>query len=188
MTKKEQAIKNLKDFARATYELGIPFMLMEGTLLGAHREKDFIINDEKDIDLGIHDKHFDRYEPLMIRLNDFGFSMTKLVRIGDEIHGGAFVRGANHIDVMRMVPVKDCIINYGLMGKLYYTYTKDVFDGYDQIEFQGNIYKTPKLIEKFLTQRYGDWKIPVPLNKYSWRDKKYSPNVRWVKDEPLESI
>jgi len=177
MTIKEEAIRNLEDFARAANELGIPFMLMEGTLLGAYREKDFVVNDENDIDLGIHEEHFSKYDALIMRLKDFGFTMTKLVKIGDEIHGGAFVRGANHIDIMRMVVVKNQTINYGLMGKLYYKYTKDVFDGYSEINFHGNTYKTPKLIEKFLTQRYGDWKTPVALKNYSWKHKRTSPNA-----------
>lgn len=188
MTKKEQALWNLRDFSNACFACDIRFMLMEGTLLGAYREKDFIINDEKDIDLGIHDRHFKNYDCLVKRLRAVGFTNSKIVTINGEIHGGAFVRGTNHIDVMRMIKKGNHVINYGLQGKLYYIYTADIFRGYSIIDFHGNPYKAPKKIEKFLTQRYGDWKTPIPLSRYSWKDKKYSPNVRWLKDEPLEKL
>jgi hypothetical protein len=33
-------------------------------------------------------------------------------------------------------------------------------------------------IEKFLEERYGDWKTPVGIDEYDYRDTKYSPNVK----------
>ena len=153
---------------------------MEGTLLGAYRDGGFVKGDESDIDIGIHDKYFDRYEALIKRLKEAKFECTKTCLANGDIQGGAFVRGRNHIDVMRMVSKDDKIINYGDGGKLYYEYSLDIFDGYNEIKFYKEWYLTPRLIEQFLTERYGDWKTPVPKSEYSWKDIKYSPNVRCI--------
>lgn len=183
MTVKEQALANLRDFKKVCDELQIIFMLKEGTLLGAYRDSGFVSGDEHDIDVGIKDIYFKdgRYDKLTQKLLVLGFTNQKKCHVKGELHGGAFVRGSNHIDTMRMIETEDQIINYGGNGSLVYGYDKDVFRGYSQIKFYGDRYYAPVNIEKYLTQRYGDWKIPVGIAEYSYTDTKYSPNVRRVK-------
>lgn len=180
MTVKEQALANLRDFKEICDELEIPFMLVEGALLGAYREGDFIKGDEHDIDISIMDEYFVKYDELTQRLLDIGFTNQKKCWVKGELHGGAFVRGANHIDTMRMVETEDQIVNYGGNGSLVYGYDKDVFEDYDEIDFNGILCKTPGKIEKYLEQRYGDWRTPVGIAEYSYTNTKYSPNVRRV--------
>ena len=107
-----------------------------------------------------------------------GFELIKEVIILEEPHGGAFQRGSNHIDIMKMVTLGDKIVNYGEMGRLVYLYPKELFDEFTDIEFYGVKYKAPKDIDKFLTTRYGNWRTPVSAKEYSYKDPKYSPNVR----------
>ena len=172
------ALKNLKDFKEVADKLGIRFMLQEGTLLGAYRDKGFVKDDENDIDLGIMDDQFHRVEELIERLEEKGFLFHKGFYVNGKFQGGALVKGDSHIDIMRMLLDGDEIINYGEAGKIKYIYPKEIFNGYSKIDFYGVEYDAPKDIEGFLSTRYGDWKTPVGKEEYSYKDPKYSPNVR----------
>lgn len=169
------ALRNLRDFKKAAEEQGMRFMLADGTLLGAYRDKGFVEGDEGDIDLMIMDHEFYKITDVMNGLK--GFEFTKEFDVGGVFQGGALVRGTNHIDLMRMVALGDSIVNYGEGGNLIYKYPKDIFNKYSKIDFYGVTYDAPGDIERFLEARYGNWMIPVSKEDYSYKDPKYSPNV-----------
>ena len=66
------------------------------------------------------------------------------------------------------------------MGRLKYEYSPDIFKDYGKINFLGMELETPGKIEKFLEERYGDWRTPVGMDEYSYKDPKYSPNVKKI--------
>lgn len=176
MTLYEQAKINLEDFKRIADEEGMRFMLMEGNLLGAYRDGGFCNGDENDIDLGIMDDQFWKFGNVATKLEEIGFRCKKMV-LTDIWHGGCWERGGNHIDIMRMLN-DGKVYNIGDMGGLRYDYSPDIFDEYGKINFLGIELETVGKIEKFLEERYGDWKTPVGIDEYDYRDTKYSPNVK----------
>ena len=178
---KEQAQNNLKDFKVAADKVGIKFMVMEGTLLGFHRDKDFVKGDEHDIDLGIMDEEIDKVPALIEELKTMGFDHFKDFTLIGEFEGGALKRGGNHIDLMRMHRDNEEVYNFGravIDGKpelLSYEYPAHLFDGYGTISYNGDTFLTPNDIEGFLEITYGDWKTPDP--DYCYHDKKSRPNI-----------
>ena len=157
----EISFNNLLDFKKVADEIGLRFMLMEGTLLGAYRDKGFVINDETDIDLGIMEEEFDKVPELINRLLNIGFNFPKVVNFNDVFHGGDLNRNGCHIDLMRMIRQDNLVYNIGEMGALRYDFPKEVFDGYSKIMFYGHEFDAPKDIELCLETRYGDWGTPV---------------------------
>lgn len=192
-TVREDALSNLTAFRKIMDWIKVPFMLADGTLLGAYRDNGFVKDDENDIDIMIMDKYFGKWDEIKAKMIAKGFELTKEVDIQfansldsltsgytktAEHHGGAFKRGKNHIDIMRMIPMGDKVCNYGDMGRLIYLYPEKLFEKFTKIEFYGVKYGAPYDIDWFLTERYGDWRTPVGKDKYSYKDPKYSPNVR----------
>lgn len=173
------AKQNLADFKRIADEEGMRFMLMEGNLLGAYRDGGFCEGDENDIDLGIMDDQFYKFGQVATRLEEEGFSNKKFVFSNNMWHGGSWERNGNHIDIMRMLN-DGKVYNIGDMGAIRYDYSPEIFDSYSKITFLGLELETVGDIEKFLTERYGDWKTKVGKAEYSYRDPKYSPNVRKI--------
>jgi phosphorylcholine metabolism protein LicD len=175
----ELAKKNLADFKRIADEEGMRFMLMEGNLLGAYRDGGFCEGDENDIDLGIMDDQFYKFANVATRLEDEGFVNRKFVFCNNLWHGGCWERNGNHIDIMRMLN-DGKVYNIGDMGGLRYDYSPDIFEEYGKINFIGLELETVGKIEKFLEERYGDWRTKVGKEEYSYRDPKYSPNVKKI--------
>lgn len=178
MALKDEAIKNLIDFKEAADYLGVRFMIMEGTLFGAYREKDFMPDDEDDIDIGITEEYFDKVETLIEFLKKKRFVNHKRVEWGGKFHGGALERKGNHIDIMRMIKEGDIVYNIGNHGALRYEYPAELFNGYGSIKFHGITLETPVDIEGYLTTRYGDWKTHVDRSIYNYASPIFSPNVK----------
>ena len=172
--------QNLRDFKEVADKIGMRFMLQEGTLLGAYRDKDFCENDEADIDLGIMEDQFDKVQQVIDELKKRGFTNRKRVVVKGVFHGGALVRDDCHIDLMRMIKEDDVIYNIGDMGALRYDYDADIFDGYSKIMFRGMEFDAPGDIEGYLVERYGDWKIKVSAHIYSYHNPIFSPNVKII--------
>jgi len=173
-----EAKKNLEDFKTIADKYGMRFMLMEGNLLGAYRDGGFCEGDENDIDLGIMDEEFVKFSEVAQELDKIGFACNKYVYVDGMWHGGSWSRNGNHIDIMRMLKDGDVVYNIGEMGGLRYDYSADIFAGYGKINFLGLELETVADIEKFLTERYGNWRVKVGRDEYSYKDPKYSPNVK----------
>jgi phosphorylcholine metabolism protein LicD len=174
----DEAKNNLEDFKRLAKHYEMRWMLMEGNLLGAYRDGNFTKDDENDIDIGIMEDEFYKFPEVQRDLELAGFVCKKLVVVDGEYHGGCWERNGNHIDIMKMKREGTTIYNIGEMGALRYDYPADIFGFYGKITFIGIECETPGKIEEFLTVRYGDWHKVIGRDEYSYRDPKYSPNVR----------
>lgn len=178
---KEQAVKNLKEFKEIADLCGMRFMLGDGTLLGAFTDKDFLPDDENDIDLCVMESEFHKFGDVENHLLKNGFTNTKRVDVRGEFHGGCWARGDNHIDVMKMIKDGDVVYNIGERGLLRYEYPAEIFDKYSQIEFMGMAFDAPGDIQAFLEARYSDWRRYVPKEIYDYANPVFSPNVKKLK-------
>lgn len=167
MTIKQQAKENLLDFKKVMNKLKIPFCLMDGTLLGAYRDKDFVSGDENDIDVGILGQHYQRFEKAIGELEKLGIRKFKGWKLKSQTEGYGFRRGANHLDVIRIHIKKDKAFNLArkcarpqLPPIFAFVYPADCFTKFKTIEFQGTKFSIPNKVEDFLSLRYGNWKIP----------------------------
>lgn len=178
---KKQAIKNIRDFKDICDRLGIDFCLMDGTLLGAYRDKDIIKGDEDDIDLGIMDKDY-RIMEIIDEMEKIGFDTSKRLWVKGRIEGLGAIRGGTHIDVIRINTDENGSYNLANNiggGHVAYTYPK--IEKFIDIEFLGDTYKAPENIEEFLEHRYTDWKTPLGRDKYDYLSFKDVPGLKIYK-------
>jgi phosphorylcholine metabolism protein LicD len=182
---KLQAQKNLRDVKAVADKVGIKFMVMEGTLLGFHRDNDFVVGDENDIDLGIMEEEIDKIEELTDGLEALGFNYIKKFALLGEFEGAALERGGNHVDLMRMHRDGETVYNFGRavinnkVELLSYEYPSHLFDGYGTISYRGDSFLTPNDIEAFLEITYGEWTTPDP--DYCYYSIKSRPNIKICK-------
>jgi len=183
---KQQAKKNLTDFKQAMDDLKIPFCLMDGTLLGAYRDNDFIKNDYDDIDIGILEEHRDKAPQIFAHLQTKGFRKFKEFKHEGKFRGGSIIRQGGHIDFF-VVHIKGKeAYNLGKNPwpdnpKPYraYVYPSHCFKKFDHLVFKGMTFNIPTKAEDFLKARYGDWKTPLRRGEgFSWLDQKQNPALR----------
>lgn len=169
---KADAIHNLRTFHRAARDIGLSFVLMDGTLLGAYRDQDFCEGDEDDIDVGVVSDDFERVSELERILEAQGFSADHFI-YRDRIEGVKLARGASHVDVVRIShhpELPECY-NLGRVVRkrngsnvadvLAFVYPEHHHAGTDRLKFQGMTFRVPADPEGFLTVRYGDWRTKV---------------------------
>lgn len=173
MTTKEYAIQNLEYLNNVCKERNIDFCLMDGTLLGAYRDKDFCENDEDDIDIGIADKDYDEIiEPLIKGLIEYGFDKFKDFEHNGRLEGVGMRRGPCHLDIIRINkhPERDECYNLGRYhaGVMAFVYPAKHHESFETIEFQGMQFKAPHDIEGFLTARYGNWNKKINRPDFDW--------------------
>jgi len=129
---------------------GIPFFLAFGTLLGACREKNFIENDH-DVDVLIMERDEDRLVKALLsqELAEVGLS---LVRIHEE-YLVSVSSGNGYVDLYIFRPE-------GLFSKCWqYSIETERLENPEKRMFLGQEYLVPKDPEKYLTEKYGDWKV-----------------------------
>ena len=184
---KLQAINNIGDLWWVAKKIGLEFCLLDGTLLGAYRDKDFCIGDEDDIDIGILDKDYDKTYELVGELEKFGFQKFKDFIVKDKLEGFGIMRGGNHIDVIRVSkhPKRDECYNIAREWKgddivhLACVYPSSHLDYFDTIRFYGLDFNIPNNVESYLTNQYGDWATKVGRSNYDWYK---SPNLDYEYD------
>lgn len=111
MNTRDYALQNLEYLSNVAKERNINFCLMDGTLLGAYRDKDFCENDEDDIDIGILDEEYDAaIEPLIKGLEEYGFSRFKQFDHNGRIEGVGMLRGNSHLDIIRVNKHPECYV------------------------------------------------------------------------------
>lgn len=143
------AMKDLFD------QMGLPFFLLFGTLLGAHRDKDFIPGDH-DTDVGILVADADKLAELF-RLGFFlAFNEWKVIRVWDGLI--SIARDGEYIDIYIFEdspdPDKWCSCGTYYLEKKY-------LEPPGTIELWGQVYQTVNAVEKYLSDRYGDWRTPA---------------------------
>lgn len=184
---KLQAINNLGDIWWVAKKIDLEFCLLDGSLLGAYRDKDFCVGDEDDIDIGILDKDYDKTTEFVKELEKYGFQKYKEFIVKDKLEGFGIARGSNHIDVIRVNkhPKREECYNIARewegddIKNLAVVYPSRHFDYYDTIRFYGMDFNIPNDTESFLTNQYGNWKVKVDRPDYDWYK---SPNLDYEYD------
>lgn len=146
------------------------FFLIFGTLLGQQRNNDFISYDN-DVDIGIL---FENYDDKIVDYicNSGYFRLASKLGKPDKSLELKFRHKNNmDIDIFIFYPISPeyyyCASFLGLCNKKPEGYCKWGFHirGFDEIIFKNHKYNIPKNSHEFLTEHYGNWKIP---DKYTY--------------------
>jgi len=151
-----EIMKNVKDIVD---EEGITLYLANGALLGAVRDKDFIKWDD-DVDLDIlAEEMIPKYDIIKNKLIDMGY----------------IVRGITEFPKMKInvyhsgekVGMLAIYLNGDMRHRGPYQWPKKIYDEYEDIDFRGVNFNTPK-IKEYLIHQYGEnWKIPLKENYFT---------------------
>lgn len=188
---KADAIRNLRDFHQTAKRVRLPYVLIDGTLLGAFRDGDFCEGDEDDIDIGVLSEDYELVETLELHLKKRGFQVDDHFYFGDRLEGVKLKRGASHFDVVRIShhPTEPECYSVGrvvrktprgnIMDAIAFVYPEHHHFGFDTIEFYGMNFRIPADPEGFLSVRYGDWRTPVTrASGFNW----YEQGHRSIRD------
>ncbi len=183
---KDQALKNLVDFKAVMDSLSVRFCLMDGTLLGAYRDRDFIPGDYDDSDVGIPEKYAHFANEIYKLCKEAGFESHKRFDYKGNFEGGSVSRNGNHVDFFIIHKKDKDAYNLGrnfletqLHSYMAYVYPRECFDKMDTIIFKGMRFLCPSQTEKFLTARYGNWRVPLTREKgFDWLDQKQNPALK----------
>lgn len=168
MPTKENAIEALLSFSNVMHELGLPFMLDGGTLLGAVRDGDFCEDDHDDIDLTtfISSEHI---PDILHAASVYGFTVYHTWTDGEQ--------QTAQLSVKRDDVKIDLMFKKRKNGKVWWTVYRgskktykavpDFANDSAQVAFHGGAFSIPSKVEEYLTTRYGDWKTPVHRKDYS---------------------
>lgn len=158
----QMAHKVLKDAKKILDGLGIVFWLDGGTLLGAHRDKDFCKDDEDDIDLCT----WINYKDATI--------LAAFLEAGFTIHHEwetqyAFRKNGIKIDLFFNMKKGKNAYTFLYSGdtKIPVVIPAHFYEELKKIRFDGKDYNAPRDIEEYLELKYGDWKTPVHRSQYS---------------------
>jgi len=182
---KEQALKNLIDVKEAFDELRIPFCLMDGTLLGAYRDGDFIKGDYDDIDIGFDAKYSKKISLIIDKIEERGLKKIWGTDLRGKLVGRKVARGRNHVDIICIYKKEKEAYNLGRNflpnnSKEYMAYVHPIecFKKFSKLIFKGMEFNMPNKVEDFLKARYGNWKIPIRRGEgFNWLNIKQNPNL-----------
>lgn len=173
------AVKTFETFVEAAEIAGVPFMLFDGTLLGAIRDRDFCEGDEDDIDIAVTENHWTRLagltEGLWFRVVDRWIYRENVENIKLQLCDTPVT-----VDIRRLHYHRDReeVYNVGhvtIGGER--VFVANVYPAYhfrycSMIEFQGRRVRVPNDPANLLELRYGrDWRTPVHRNVWDWPAK-----------------
>jgi len=177
---KNKARENIQTISNILERLKIKWWLEAGTCLGAIREGKFIDYDlDTDIGLIISDKADIWY--LARDLIKEGFSLIHDFGTVDNGYEFSFRRFGVKTDFFLFYEEENILWHSAWKNKkqLFFEFSKELFENLKEIDFLGIKAFVPNPPEKYLTERYGDWKIPI--EKWNWaKDPKC---INWEKSE-----
>lgn len=147
--------------------LNIPFFLMQGTALGAHRDKGFVPA-EKDIDLGILQEHLTpRSHELLNSLIAHGFDTETFSEPFDQIRTLVAFKYNAKTDLVGMTRWKDyrftaTPVRPWVMDHYALVHDAKIIETQEPIEMFGRTFMVPSPIETYLEREYGPgWRTPA---------------------------
>ena len=142
-------LKLLKDFLEYR---GIQYFIDCGTLLGAVRDKN-IIKGDTDADIQITQEGLDKLREDIKELEDVGFIAWRNQENGSM--GLSLLRNGEYVDFYRTFVKSGAIKNFPFNLVSY--------------PFLGTQFPVPEHYEEYLTEIYGNWKIPSSSHdSYEW--------------------
>lgn len=163
--------KTLEDMAYILNKNNIPFFLMFGTALGAHREKKFIEHDH-DIDIGLYTSNFNKLPKILNNITNV-FILNKIYPNNKNPSEYTFTHKATNIQIdlfniycnnkdnMCTSYTYQGICNDKKEKKCIFKYPINL----QNINFLGKNYNIPKI--NFLEFFYGhDWNIPKKFDYF----------------------
>jgi len=175
-----RAQKILFDVVTLLETNGINYHLEGGTLLGIVRDKDLIPWDH-DLDLSIPDTEVDKLCTCLRKLYKKGY---KVNRKYSQIDFGPIEKGdcqivkvknlgysalkffhksfrKNYVILDIFVKTSDGTHVYWQAMKKMMKVEKKYYEGYEELEFLNHSLRAPKYYKEYLTEKYGDWSVPV---------------------------
>lgn len=184
--KKHEALDNLIQLDQLFRRLNVEYWITCGTLLGFYRDDDFIGHD-KDTDICVNAKDFNGY--VLKRILNLGFEITHNFGVLSDGFEISLTRGGVKTDIFLFYKTKDKWYNsvyadFTEKDCLKFDYVYQPFELSESV-FLGYSFKTPKDIEGFLIEHYGDdfrepnknwswWQSPLVLKKSDKRIKNTS--------------
>lgn len=159
-------------------EIDLEFFLSLGTCLGAIRERKFIKID-KDIDLGVLQENLVPKAQMIV--NQFikkGIKVEILDhrhrRLWDgSIYGIKFWGYGERGDLVGYAKINGKRAIPSHIGSHWFVNTAKFLEELIEIEFYGRRFKVPKDSDGYLTEIYGNWRIPIKnINECVWPCKK----------------
>lgn len=156
----------LFDVAHFLDSLEIPFFLLQGTALGAYRDKQFVPH-EKDIDIGILQENLLPHVGTIIKnfvdlgceveswAKPFDFCRTLVIRYND-----------TKIDIVGMLKWGEkrytaCPVHPSIKQPYAIVHDAQLIENYQQVEMFDKLFNVPSPIEDYLQLEYGpDWRTP----------------------------
>jgi lipopolysaccharide cholinephosphotransferase len=151
---------------------GIPYHLEGGTLLGLVRDGQLLSWDD-DMDISIPSEYIDKAAWALTRLmisgwrvdrrrwklfKEYGFEGTRIAKIRDRSRG-LLKTGRVYMDIISKVK-QEGFCYWEAKERLMRVDSK-YYEGFDVISVNGYEFKTPKYYKDYLTEKYGDWAVPV---------------------------
>lgn len=137
-------------------KLKMPYWLTTGTLLGLYRDKRLIPHDT-DLDVAV--MGYDHvWADLITQL--LGFQVIRIVINHNKVQQIAFKRREVIFDVFVYWPRENALMwdNYGESGRLEIAHEELVDMQTLQTEY--GTFKVPRNVNRYLTDLYGNWKVP----------------------------
>lgn len=170
MFNKAKALNNLKDLKTIFEQLGVKYWLTDGTLLGLHREGDFLDHD-LDTDIGLM---IDDYSPLLVKtIALYGFTLH---RVFGEMDNGleiAIKRGGVKTDLFFYYKEGSDLVHSSWDFKekawhqIKYRYPAATILPVQQTTFKGMSFNVPRMVVNFLATKYGNFKEVI--TEWDWR-------------------
>jgi len=156
--RERKIIEKLKEMKQMFNNLEIPFFVQGGPVLFMYRDKKV---HTADIDLGILGEYYNIKKGEILR----EIRKTKDYKeryVGDYI---AFI--SEDIDIDIWVFYKEGVYRICNFSSNRHVWDESLFENMEKIEIGGIELNAPSPIEEYLTQTFGNWRIPNPDWDYS---------------------
>jgi len=173
------ARKNLDDFKEVADKHNLTFWLDAGTLLFVIRDGILKEDDWEDQDVGIYQEDFEKYQGLIPKFQERGFSSHLLehpCQLGQE---GRLTRDGCHIDIFVKAKRdgRRWWLSYPEKGYIPHHIDASHLDKLWRVKWRGQWWNIPSRVEKYLTDTYGDWQTPV--SAWNWETDPKCIDRNW---------